>query len=89
LRNKSRDRGLYERLGLIHLGKRRVQDLLDFIRDRDVSVVIDVGGNTAQFGAFLRAGGYRGRIVSFEPIGQAFETFPGVPWPMATACFVR
>ena len=48
--------------------------MIDFIADRKIDVVIDVGANVGQFGELLRAGGYRGRIVSFEPIEAAFQT---------------
>lgn len=67
-------RAFYKRLGIIHLGRRRVRDLMDFIEDRDIDLVIDVGANVGQFGESLRADGYRGRIVSFEPIQSAYET---------------
>jgi FkbM family methyltransferase len=66
-------RALYKRMGVLHLGRRRVQDFFDFIRDRQIDLVIDVGANTGQFGESLRADGYRGRIVSFEPVRAAFE----------------
>ncbi len=66
-------RAAYKRLGIIHLGRRRVRDLIDFIEDRQIDLVIDVGANIGQFGESLRAGGYRGRIVSFEPIASAFQ----------------
>jgi len=56
-------RSIYKRLGIIHLGRRRVRDLIDFIEDRGIDVVIDVGANVGQFGASLRDGGYRGKIV--------------------------
>ena len=65
-------RAVYKRLGIIHLGRRRVRDLIDFIEDRKIDIVIDVGANTGQFGEYLRANGYRGRIVSFEPVESAF-----------------
>jgi FkbM family methyltransferase len=51
-----------------------VRDLIDFIEDRQIDLVIDVGANIGQFGESLRDGGYQGRIVSFEPIESAFQT---------------
>ena len=47
--------------------------MIDFIEDREIDVVIDVGANIGQFGESLRADGYRGRIISFEPIESAFQ----------------
>ncbi len=66
-------RAICRRLGILRVGRRRVRDLIDFIADREIDVVIDVGANIGQFGESLRAGGYRGRIVSFEPIASAFH----------------
>src|SRR5687768_14390173 len=48
--------------------------LVTFLQSRNVDVVFDVGGNEGQFGLWLRRQGYRGHIVSFEPIRSAFET---------------
>jgi FkbM family methyltransferase len=50
-----------------HLARRA---LIDAER---VDVVIDVGANTGQYAEQLRAHGYRGRIVSFEPLSAAFS----------------
>lgn len=38
----------------------------------DISLVADVGANTGGYAAMLRKQGYRGRIVSFEPVNDAF-----------------
>lgn len=47
--------------------------LIDFLWDRKIDVVLDVGANAGQFGETLRSSGYRGRIISFEPLESAFQ----------------
>ena len=42
--------------------------LADLLRQRRVDVVLDVGANEGQFVSDLRSWGYRGRVVSFEPV---------------------
>ena len=38
-----------------------------------INCVIDVGAHHGEYGSFLRQLGYRGRIVSFEPVRETFE----------------
>lgn len=49
------------------------RDLMDFVADRNIDIILDVGANAGQFGELLRAKGYRGKIVSFEPISAVYE----------------
>ena len=38
----------------------------------NINVVFDVGANVGQYALFLRKLGYRGRIISFEPVSSTF-----------------
>jgi FkbM family methyltransferase len=40
----------------------------------NINLIFDIGANTGQFGTFLRDSGYKGKIVSFEPLNSAWNT---------------
>lgn len=76
---------LLEQVGLI--ARAAPSELLRYFSERNwrhkfvkqleslnVSVVFDIGSNTGQYAASLRKAGYRGRVVSFEPLSQPFAT---------------
>jgi FkbM family methyltransferase len=49
------------------------EQLLWVLRAGRVDCVIDAGANVGQYAKKLRRVGYRGRIVSFEPVQEAFD----------------
>jgi FkbM family methyltransferase len=48
------------------------EHLLTLFSRFKINCVLDVGANRGFYASFLRAAGFEGRIVSFEPIGQSF-----------------
>lgn len=60
-----RDMQLHQRSIGNYLASEQVAWIL---RELRINCVFDVGGNVGQFGRMLRKSGYRGRIVSFEPL---------------------
>lgn len=52
-----------------HLGHEHLRWLF---RRLEIDCVLDVGANKGQFASGLRRSGYRGRIVSFEPVSSVF-----------------
>lgn len=44
------------------------------LKAHNINVVFDVGANVGQFASELRMYGYTGKIISFEPLPQAYKT---------------
>jgi FkbM family methyltransferase len=47
--------------------------LVRLCADRGIGAVLDVGANTGQYASLLRQAGYRGRVVSCEPVADAYR----------------
>ena len=43
------------------------------LRHYDIELIFDVGANDGRYGVDMRDNGYKGRIVSFEPLVSAFQ----------------
>jgi FkbM family methyltransferase len=46
--------------------------LRDVLHHYNINCVLDVGANTGGYGRLLRSIGYRGAIISFEPVSETF-----------------
>ncbi len=63
------------RIALRAAGLERIRqpNFVDIMTKLDIDSVIDVGANAGQYVSDIRELGYRGRIVSFEPIREVYQ----------------
>lgn len=63
------------RRGLRRIGLERIHhpSFVDLMLHERIGTVLDVGANEGHFGIELRERGYKGRIVSFEPIEAVYR----------------
>lgn len=47
--------------------------LITILRHHEINLVFDIGANNGVYAGHLRSIGYKGRIVSFEPLKSAYE----------------
>lgn len=47
--------------------------IVQALKHHNINLVFDVGANTGQFASELRLYGYTGKIISFEPLQQAYR----------------
>jgi FkbM family methyltransferase len=73
-----RVRRTIQRLGLdvlsYHHTRHPIARRLKLFEDRRIDTVLDVGANGGQYGTFLRRIGFGGRIISFEPLKDAYRS---------------
>ena len=46
---------------------------MNLIKARNIQCILDVRANSGQYGLFLRRAGYRGHILSSEPVRHVFD----------------
>lgn len=74
---KAMVRAALNKLGFDLVRTKNVHDdlakhLTNVLHSRTIDCVFDVGANSGQYGLFLRSLGYRGHIISFEPVKSVF-----------------
>jgi FkbM family methyltransferase len=60
-------------IGFSNVNDTPYKSIVKRIRELEVSTVIDIGANVGQFGIDLRRSGFKGKIVSYEPVKEIFS----------------
>ena len=59
-------------------------EFTEILRRYQINVVLDVGANIGQYARSLIRHGYTGRIISFEPLPDAYRTLAESRWSFGT-----
>jgi FkbM family methyltransferase len=70
---KAAVRSAFAKAGYDIFQRRGGYSLISFIENHGIDVVLDVGANRGQFARRLFSQGYKGRVISFEPIAELVE----------------
>jgi len=62
----------FDLVGIKFVNRDFSEHLLNVFSAKNIDCVIDVGANSGQYGTFLRKIGFKGHIVSFEPVKAVF-----------------
>lgn len=54
-------------------GSSSTAQLASSLRNFNIDLILDVGANVGQFGEELRQAGYKGKIISYEPLPDAYD----------------
>ena len=70
-----------------------MEQLANFLAIHKIDTVLDIGANIGQFGSLLRGAGYSNRILSFEPVSDAYSSLlqaskSDAKWTVAPRCAV-
>jgi FkbM family methyltransferase len=50
---------------------------IELMKRFNIGIILDVGANTGQFAQSVRKAGFKGKIISFEPLAEAFKLLQG------------